>query len=288
MSDTAGASSTIEPLRAVSDTSGCALGRVSGGVRHRVGVGQLRSGAGGGRHQAATRRRRRTPPGTAPSARDLRRREADEEHRRRRARRVRELHLHLVQQPVALAQVARRAGGDDVLPDRLAAARARDHVVERQPAARGAAVDAAPAVTGEERPARDLPLDDPRDADVAERAGSRAATETSPWPSRVVGRALRPPPPSPCSTSTCARRSEHTLSGSKLAFRTRTCCTVPEKYRDRAASGQFRVRSRAPPELTAPSRARPPAAPRARARPTACRGRSPSCRSGRSRGPGSR
>ena len=39
-------------------------------------------------------------------------------------------------------------------------------VVERQPAARRAAVDAAPAVTGEERPARDLALDDPRNADV--------------------------------------------------------------------------------------------------------------------------
>ena len=37
-----------------------------------------------------------------------------------------------------------------------------------------------------------------------------------------------------------------------------------------------------------PSRARRPPAPRARAPPTACRGRAPSCRSARSRGPGSR
>ena len=44
--------------------------------------------------------------------------------------------------------------------------RARDHVVERQPPGGGAAVDAAPAVTGEERAPRDLPLDRPRDADV--------------------------------------------------------------------------------------------------------------------------
>jgi hypothetical protein len=41
-------------------------------------------------------------------------------------------------------------------------------MVEGQPAARGAAVDAAPAVTRKERAARDLPLHDAWHADIAE------------------------------------------------------------------------------------------------------------------------
>src|SRR5262245_64003340 len=89
----------------------------------------------------------------------------------------------LLERAVALAQVARRAGGDDVLPAGLAAARARDDVVERQARRGRAAVDAAPAVTGEERPPRDPPLDGTGDANVgeepdhvrpAERAAGRA------------------------------------------------------------------------------------------------------------------
>ncbi len=59
-----------------------------------------------------------------------------------------------------------RAGGDDVLPVRVAASRAGHHVVERQPAAGRAAVDAAPAVSGKERPAGDLSLVRLGDADV--------------------------------------------------------------------------------------------------------------------------
>ena len=86
----------------------------------------------------------------------------------RRARRGVELHPGLLERPVALAQVARRAGGDDVLPDRLAALRARDDVVEGEAAARRAAVDAAPAVAGEERAARDLALDRARHAHVVD------------------------------------------------------------------------------------------------------------------------
>ena len=77
-----------------------------------------------------------------------------------------QLDRQLLQQPVALAQVARRAGGDDVLPRRVAAARARDDVVERQPAAGRAAVDAAPAVTGKQGAAGDLPLHHPGHAHV--------------------------------------------------------------------------------------------------------------------------
>ena len=42
----------------------------------------------------------------------------------------------LLEQAVSLAQVARCAGGDDVLPDRLTAPRARHDMVEREPAAR--------------------------------------------------------------------------------------------------------------------------------------------------------
>ena len=71
-------------------------------------------------------------------------------------------------------------------------------MVEREPAARGAAVDAAPAVAGEERPAGDLPLDRPRDADVVDRAGSRAARRSCRSPSGAAGRAARSPPPCPC------------------------------------------------------------------------------------------
>ena len=107
-----------------------------------------------------------------------------------------------------------RARGDHVLPHRLAALRARHHVVERQPAARRAAVDAAPAVTGEERAARDLALDDPRDADVVEEPNHV-------WPRERVDVAERSGRPSssttsalPLNTSTCARRNEQTLSGS--------------------------------------------------------------------------
>ena len=62
----------------------------------------------------------------------------------------------------------------------------------------GAAVDAAPAVTREERAARDLALDDPRDADVGEEPDHVRPRELSLRPSAVVGRALRPPPPCPC------------------------------------------------------------------------------------------
>src|SRR3954447_2351247 len=95
-------------------------------------------------------------------------RQLDEEHRLGRARRGAELHAGLLQRPVALAQVARRAGGDDVFPDRLASLRPRNDVVERQAAAGGAAIHAPPAVPGEERAPRDLALDGARDANVVQ------------------------------------------------------------------------------------------------------------------------
>src|SRR5436309_480630 len=80
---------------------------------------------------------------------------------RGRSRRPAQLHRHLVRQPVSLTQVARRTRRDDVLPDGLAATTLRYDVIERQPPAGAAAVDATPIVTGEERPARDLPLHRP-------------------------------------------------------------------------------------------------------------------------------
>src|SRR4051812_1867839 len=102
----------------------------------------------------------------APAVRDLRRGQMDEEHRCRRARRRAELHPRLLERTVALPVIARRTRGDDVLPHRLTAAAARHDVVERQPPVPVAAVDAAPAVPGEQRPARDLPLHGTRHANV--------------------------------------------------------------------------------------------------------------------------
>ena len=81
---------------------------------------------------------------------------------------MRKLHMGLVQQPVALPQVAGRTRGDDVLPDGSAAARTRNHVVKGQPAARRAAVDTTPAVTGKQRTPGDLPLNDARNSNVAQ------------------------------------------------------------------------------------------------------------------------
>src|SRR5581483_12359056 len=112
------------------------------------------------------RRRRVGREVALPAVGNLRRREPDEEHRRGLAWSLRKHHLHLVGQAVALAQVAGRARGDDVLPGRVAAARPRYHVVEREASAGRPAVDAAPAVTGEEGAAGDLALDEAGYADV--------------------------------------------------------------------------------------------------------------------------
>src|SRR6266513_1934593 len=80
-----------------------------------------------------------------PAVRDPRRGEVDEQHRRGRARLAPQGHRDLLGQAVALAHVARRTRGDDVLPDGLAPTAARDDVVQGQLAAIGAAVHAAPA-----------------------------------------------------------------------------------------------------------------------------------------------
>ena len=62
--------------------------------------------------------------------------------------------------------VAGRARRDDVLPHRCAPARAWDDVVEREPVALGPAVDALPAVAGEQDTARDALRDAARHPDV--------------------------------------------------------------------------------------------------------------------------
>src|SRR5512133_2467908 len=66
------------------------------------------------------------------------------------------VHLDLAREPVSLAAVAARAGGDDVLPHRLAAAAARDHVVDGKARLARAAVLAGPGVTRQHRLAGDL------------------------------------------------------------------------------------------------------------------------------------
>src|SRR6478672_8885856 len=57
---------------------------------------------------------------------------------------------------------------------------------------------------------------------VAERSGRSSSSTTSAFPLK---------------TRTWARRSEHTFSGSKLAFKTSTCCTLAGMYPTRRLSG---------------------------------------------------
>lgn len=66
------------------------------------------------------------------------------------------MHVDLAGEAVALAAVARGAGGDDVLPDRLAAAAPWDHVVDGEAGLGRAAVLAGPGVAGEDGAAGDL------------------------------------------------------------------------------------------------------------------------------------
>src|SRR5215211_5590757 len=66
------------------------------------------------------------------------------------------MHSRLVRSAVALLTVARRAGGNDVLPDRFAAPTARDHVVHREAVRLAPAVLAGPCVAGEHCLASDL------------------------------------------------------------------------------------------------------------------------------------
>ena len=86
------------------------------------------------------------------------------------------VHLDLARQAVALAAVAGRAGGDDVLPDRLAAAAAGDDVVDGEAGFARAAVLAGPGVAGEHGAAGDLAAvrlaGDPHVADQADHVGA--------------------------------------------------------------------------------------------------------------------
>ncbi len=101
-------------------------------------------------------------------------------------------------EPVALAEVARRARGDDVLPDGVAASAARHDVVERQPDAGRAAVDALPAVTSEERAPGDAALGSARHAHVRHEPNDVRPGERLPRPIAAAGRAPRRARPSAC------------------------------------------------------------------------------------------
>src|SRR5262249_30042837 len=81
------------------------------------------------------------------------------------------MHASLAGEHAPLLAVARSAGGDDVLPHRLAAATSRDHVVDGQPRLRRAAVLTRPRIAREHRLAGDLaPMDVAGDADVGDEA----------------------------------------------------------------------------------------------------------------------
>src|SRR4051812_36147772 len=91
----------------------------------------------------------------APRRRDGGRRDVDEDLWMGGAGFALGVHVGLDRRHVALAAVAGRAGGDDVLPRGLAALRAWDDVVDGEAGAR-AAVLAGPAVAGEDGAAGDL------------------------------------------------------------------------------------------------------------------------------------
>ena len=185
------------------------------------------------------------------------RREVDEEHGRRRPRRPLQVQPGVLEQAVALAQVARRAGGDDVLPDRLAPLRARHDVVERQPAAGGAAVDAAPAVAREERAPRDLALDRARHADVLDEPDHVRPDEGVGRGAQALRQALedlRLPLP-----------HEHVRAPHRTDVERLVTCVQDENLLQ-LATKRTSVRA-AVSALSAPLPARPPRAPRGRARP---------------------
>ena len=114
------------------------------------------------------------------------------------------VHLDLAGQAVALAAVAGGAGGDDVLPDRLAAAAAGDDVVDGEAGLARAAVLAGPGVAGEDGAAGDLAAvglaRDPHVVDQADHVGAlhrhvlgvqarpRGAPAARPFPSAAAQR----------------------------------------------------------------------------------------------------
>src|SRR5204863_6326248 len=91
-----------------------------------------------------------------PGNRDPRARQLDEDRGTGRPGVRARVHARLARGEAPLLAVARRAGGDDVLPHRLATAAARDDVVHREPVRLTAAVLAGPGVAGEHRLAGDL------------------------------------------------------------------------------------------------------------------------------------
>ena len=200
------------------ERSEVALGRGLGiGIRRLRGGRARWGGRCGGLHV------RQPPEVLLPGGGDRRRGHVDEDRRSSaRCGAARGQHVRLLRQPVALAPVARRAAGDDVVPGRRAALRARDHVVDGEGAALVAAVLAGPAVAREDRAAGDLAaVRVARDAHVGESriTTGRGSVRLSAWSaqspcSRTSARSFR--------TSTAARRTVQTLIGSNEALSTST------------------------------------------------------------------
>ena len=185
---------------------------------------------------------------------------------------ARGVHVHLVRQPVPLAEVARRTGRDDVLPGGVAALRARDHVVERQPAV---AVPQRRTASCHARRARDGRSSA---APCAVRGRNGRADDVGHWnvpvASEVVDRAPRDGLPLEDEHVGAAERAH--VERLVTRIEDGTCCNLAEMYErlswpTRSVSGPWRV-------------LRPPAPP-ARGRPRPGRARVPSCRSARSRPP---
>ena len=169
------------PPRVVGRRPGDQRGGPRRGVREAV-AGAPSAAFGSGRPC-----RRPTPPRRSlaevgqprtPRGRDGRAGDVDEDVRARRRRPAPAGASRLRREVVALAAVAGRAGGDDVVPVRRAALGARDDVVDGEVRLR-AAVLARPSVAREDRAAGDLaPVGVARDADVRheadhDRAGHR-------------------------------------------------------------------------------------------------------------------
>src|SRR5262249_62379671 len=143
---------------------GPAFGRAASGwpfLESGAASSASRPGAAGEWRALSRRRARAAEHEVAlPRRRYLRRGDADEHRRARRPRPALGMHASLAGEHAPLLAVARSAGGDDVLPHRLAAATSRDHVVDGQPRLRRAAVLTRPRIAREHRLAGDLaPMD---------------------------------------------------------------------------------------------------------------------------------
>ena len=106
-------------------------------------------------------------------------------------------------------------------------------MVERQPATR-AAVHAAPAVAREQRPARDLPLDRARNADVAHEPDHVRPRRRCRVAERSGRSSSRAPPPCPCRRAR-GRGGPCTRSAARSSRSGREPAAYPEIVVERAA-----------------------------------------------------